>query len=364
MFQLQTVLTTRCNLNCKYCYMKVNDGSKDMTLADFEQALSYLDDIKKALKYRNVTEFDYDVAFFGGEPLLNLKEMISIADYTRGICQRTICHTPTNGICLDDKTVDILDKNKIAYNLSYDGPYFCQRTSNERVSFKNFNTVVRSMQKRGVKCMISPQNVSMLYKNFKYFVDNDIYYPGIAIVRDNQWTTGHIDIFDKQLNVVSQYIDYVYKDKGILCIPELFSLPILDTVLGKKKGKRPFSCFSGVTGVAIFGNGDIYPCARFGSNKRFKLGNYKEKSFDYENIEFIRNLKVIGNDNCIGCSLYEVCNMQCKFSELQNGNWKTNKPIQEVCSLYKIIYKHAYKVYDKYKRDPNYIDYLNNKLRG
>lgn len=355
MFQFQTVVTTQCNLRCKYCYIKSRNSSKySFSLKDFDSAMAFLPDIKDTIEQYNLSNKDTAICFFGGEPLLNFSFIEKVSKkYSNYI--RTL---PTNGYLLP-KYENQLQKLGVSYSISYDGP-----NNLERISVDSFplEQTLTFMQKNAPKAMIGAYNVHCMSKNFKFFLKNKIYYPDFSLVRDDIWDNESIHVFSHQLDLMDTLASKFFDTTGILPVIGLYSLYLSDIIISNSFGKRNFTCFSGTGGVAIYSNGDIYPCARFGSNKKFKLGNYKTQELNEPLIKKLNELfNPKTNKYCIGCSIYKECNMGCNYSQLKNGKFKESKPIFNVCELLKIAYEHACNFYSKH---PQIKEYLNHHLKN
>jgi len=353
MFQLETIVTNACNLNCTYCYIN-QTKTKSLTLKSFKQALNYLPEIRAELGKYNSFSKETEIAFFGGEPLLNMKVIKSITKYTPSFPH----HVQTNGYLLP-KYIQELDELNISYGISYDGPYANTRVNKTIDVFPL--SLLETMKMRGVKCMLSPLNISSFSKNFEFFLEKGILYPDFSLVRDNIWQFGDILIFKQQLDIINEIIEKYVDKTGNVPIPGIYSLYLLDCIMGNTKGKRPFTCFSGTHGVSIQENGDIFPCARFASNNVFKLGNYKEQKINGSLIEKISSMfHPVYNKHCATCSIKLECNMGCNYSQLEYGNFKESKPINCICELYKICYEYASNFYLKYSKQVNH--FLQHKL--
>lgn len=365
MFQLQTMLTTKCNYNCRYCYAKVNkkgNHESDMTLDDFVKMEEFLPVIQNEMHYVSYLTPNYEIAFFGGEPLLCLDNLLDIAQYAKSKYPNVLCTVPTNGSLLDEIAESRLADANVHYSVSYDGPY-----SNQRLNSKSPSPFLVSLvQIHGSKVMVNPDNVSSLFDNFLYFAKNGVPFSGISIVRDNIWNKTSLSILCKNLDRMYDYIVKSLKEKNELYLPQIFSLPILDTLIATKEGsRRKTGCFSGSSGLAFFADGDIYPCARFGTNKRFKLGNYKKKRLNKNNISFVlRASDILALEECKECPLYRVCNTGCFYSQLSFGMWKRNRPVINVCKAFKIIYDYSYRLYKEIGEFDEYKRYLVHHLKN
>ena len=360
MFQLQTIVTTECNLRCQYCYIKNRTKKNNaFTLQDFDTAITFLPEIKSAIEKYNYRSDKSTIAFFGGEPLLNFPFIKDVAvKYTNYI--KTL---PTNGYLLP-KYLKELQELQVSVNVSYDGPYNIERITTKLYNNQfPFNELLPFMQKNSPKVMIGNYNVKCMSDNFNFFLQHDIYYPDFSIVRDDIWSKEDLKIYSIQLEFIDKIVDKFFNETGTVPVIGLYKLYLCDMILSHTQGKRPFTCFSGTGGVSISANGDIYPCARFASNKKCKLGNYKEQVLNESLIkDFSEIFNPLTNTYCTNCSIRTECNMGCNYSQFKNGNFKESKPILSVCELFKITYEHACNFYIKYKNE--ITDYLNHSMKN
>jgi len=108
-------LTHRCNLQCKYCFASDYTPADDMTE----------DTAFKALELFNPGT-DINVAFFGGEPLLNWPVLAAVAERAHALAQkrgrRCLLHVTTNGTLLDEMKAAALKRLGVSVLVSLDGP--------------------------------------------------------------------------------------------------------------------------------------------------------------------------------------------------------------------------------------------------
>ena len=104
-----------CNLRCKYCFASTGDFGKGRKLMPFEVGKAAID----FLLEKSVGRENLEVDFFGGEPLMNFDVVKQIVEYARSKEEEyhknfrfTIT---TNGMLLDDDTIDYI--NKEMYNV-------------------------------------------------------------------------------------------------------------------------------------------------------------------------------------------------------------------------------------------------------
>lgn len=124
-FPLSTLVlnvNTGCNLSCTYCYKEDLDSPAAGRRMDFETARAAID----LLVAENPGARQYNLVFFGGEPLSNLPLIRAVVEYAepffaaRGA--RADFSLTTNATLLTEPVVDWLDAHRFGVTVSIDGP--------------------------------------------------------------------------------------------------------------------------------------------------------------------------------------------------------------------------------------------------
>ena len=309
---------------------------------------------------------DANLIYFGGEPLLNF-ELIKYCH--EKVKQSNLIKYDliiSNLLLLNDDIIDWIKKENVRISWSFDGLW----NENNRVlvdgtsSLKLYKEKIDSIKRLTSACkiMISPQSLGTMVDNMHFMYDEmHIGTLDFSIVRDDIWNDNDIKRFENEIReFADEYIKYIRCGYDISI--GLFSLPILDILVSKKYGKRPFGCFAGNSGIAVMPNGDLYPCARFGSNKCYKYGNIY--NFDSKNIYTVNdavNINPLAIEKCKMCKLYYYCNTGCTYSQLHNGK----EPLDTICKLYHIIYRESLRIYNTlHKYDNTYDERIMKMIEG
>lgn len=108
-------VTERCNLRCHYCYLPTA-SQKDMPMPLAFGAMRILADIARQRRIGR----GLSICFHGGEPTLILPRVKKMIAHARGLGINEFI-IATNGVGLDQKTVNFIVENRISIILSIDG---------------------------------------------------------------------------------------------------------------------------------------------------------------------------------------------------------------------------------------------------
>ena len=353
-FEFQLVITEKCNLACTYCYM--DHTPTTMTSDCFDAHYKFMPNLMHKFGHDK-----FNLVFFGGEPTLNWDLIEYITPIVRNDPRCGMILLLTNGLELeDDYKRQYLQKMGIGFSLSFDGLWnkTTRPLANGRSSLDRYMDLkpIFSNGSNGCKVMISPDNVSTMSENYKFFVEEyDMPFPDFSLVRDDVWDDNSIAIFERESRkVADMMISYIRQGKHTMV--GYLRLYMMDLVMGAVQGKRPFGCFTGCHGAAFMPDGNIYPCARFGSEKKFQLGNSYTQTLT-DNLKVFEQ-PIVTNpstfEKCQGCELYQYCNAGCTFEQLKNGNDKKAVPLDSICQLLKIGYRDAMYVMEQLKHNKDF----------
>jgi len=363
-FEFQIVLTKKCNLACKYCYIKQNHAI--MTTEIFNSHYKILPKLMDKYNKKN-----YHASLFGGEPLLNwelIKYIIPILKKDPKCTQIIII---TNALLLkDDKKRQFIKDNNINLSISFDGLWNKENRPKHK-GISSFEDYLKEPLKSFItsngscKVMVAPSSISTMTENFEWFVDKyGINNPDFSLVRDNIWTEKDVLVYKYECKRLANRVIKYYKN-GINANVGLFHLYTLDLIFGKIQGKRPFGCFAGCHGAGFMPNGDIYPCARFGTNKSKIIGNSIKKKFYNKSLNYFLKPKVSNPktfNKCLSCELYKYCNAGCTYEQIKNSY--NAEPLDNVCKLLKITYKETIRITNELKNNKLYKTKLKSLIKN
>ena len=317
-----------CNLRCKYCFASTGDfGTGYRMTMNVETA-------KKAIDFviaRSGKRHNIEVDFFGGEPLMAMDTVKATVDYARSLEKEhnknfrfTIT---TNGILLDDETIDYINENMSNAVLSLDGRPEVNDNMRPTVNGKgSYDVILPKFQK-----LVAGRG------------DKDYYLRGTFTRHNRDFAQDVIHIADQGFRNVSvepvvgdAKYDYTFKEEdlpGILEEYENLARELLDRddinffhfnvdlTQGPCVIKRMRGCGAGCEYVAITPDGDIYPCHQFVGKEEYKLGNVYDNTFDMDISRKFAGLNIYTRPDCKDCWARFYCSGGCSASNLEvNGD--------------------------------------------
>lgn len=314
-------LTTKCNLDCIYCYTHKNsDGHAHQTL-DYEFAKAGIDDYYQ-------TGLAHHVRFFGaGEPTLELSLMQKILTYAKEKDSNTTSELQTNG-CFNRDTVQWVAENIDVVWVSSDGVPLIQDYYRPLVS--------------------GGRSSSVLERNIKYLSENSRGMVGIRATITNTNVYRQIDMikYFSKFGIINFWVDPIfpgiddvaaYEDLDI----KIFTQEFLRAVkyahqYGMTYGSiltcnfdepGEYACRACLPVPHLTTDGYVSACdmALFGNDTNhmnvFIYGkwNAEERKIEYfqDKIKFLQSRKLSNMPRCQKCDAGEFCRGYC-LGEVMN----------------------------------------------
>lgn len=343
MYTVTLELNQTCNLDCTYCYLS-DKNYMSMTYDIGVQSIEL--SIQKAKQHRDKS---LTVDFVGGEALLDFKLLKSLVGYLKKRSleedlQLSFMMT-TNGMLIDEKSIDFISDNNFALKVSIDGKRpvhdFNRKTHNGNGSY---NSIIEKLdwfkyyeEKTGrsvqVTNVVTGSNFMFLSQTIEHLIGDlgfkivdtafDIYY---------KWDANKMKIIEQEVEKVIEYYIKMHKAK------KAFVWSFIDSTNKIVKQKeKVYACGAGIISMYVKNNGDYFPCPGCFKDEvcigRYDYGHYIEK------IEKLKSVTEIDNDKCKTCNIYDYCVMKsCLMLNLEiNGNM--NLPIEFNCWLSKLQYR-------------------------
>jgi uncharacterized protein len=330
-------VTTKCNMNCKYCYEGEKKLEKAMNVDIADRAIDY------TIRHYNDlhTKEPLDVGFHGGEPLLQfelIKYIINkFRDYFRNDDEMLKFSMTTNGVLLTEEISKYICDNIQFLSISLDGTKKTHDTNrvllNEAGTYdivaEKFMDLLKKRSDIRVRTTFNSKTVANLSEDVKHLIDMG--FMMIVPAPDlfsNDWDTEHMEILYSEMQKIKNLLEAYDKKMDI-------KVGIVDpTFEDRPKG----TCSGGITGIHIDPEGSIYPCINTVGHEEFIVGHINT-GINKKKLEEIHALSRIENTQCSGCSRYKYCDgTRCKvINKIMTGDYHT--PSAVLCAVENIYHK-------------------------
>lgn len=330
--QIIMVVTRQCNFKCPYCYQDhVNDKTMTQDLLN-QTRLAILKKVKED-DYKKV-----EVAWFGGEPTLELNKIIpfmkqlkkGLPDHVSLVGQMT-----TNAYLLNIENLKkLVDVNITRYQITVDGLAATHNTT--RILANNqptWDTIIKNLEdakKSDLYYMFTIRTnfTAKIVENAKEW---------FQFLKDHFSGDDRISFYFESVKNLGELHDYVldYSDLESIDASAASMSVAKDVGLEFKPFYRRMSPFgmgcyaSNPSSFTIDYDGTIKKCTvSFDRPKNF-VGEVKNESFCIDDGKFSWWTSYDHDDDCKECSIYPAC-----FAEKCPNSYKT----QTACSVYKALY--------------------------
>lgn len=334
-----------CNLRCSYCFLY-----EDMPRTHHKDLLD-LETGKKAIDFlifRSGNRKNLEVDFFGGEPLLNIEVVREIVSYGRslenGHNKKFKFTMTTNGLLLDDKTIEFINAEFENVVVSIDGRQevhdAMRKLPNGQGSYDtildNAYKLVKGREKGSyyIRGTFTRRNLDF-DKDALHLAEcgfKHISIEPVVLVTDTDCTLSNEDlpaISEAYERLSKTYLDLKTNGGGF----NFFHFQI-DLDKGPCAVKRVTGCGAGSEYVAVTTEGDIYPCHQFVGNTAYLMGNVTKNVFDASMQKSFRENNVLSKEECKVCWAKFYCGGGC-LANAYNFNGDISKPYALGCEIEK-----------------------------
>ncbi len=297
------LLTYRCNLSCKYCYLHASAKRKE--LLDYRDFANFAEVLTKS------TVMEIDIS--GGEPLTH-PHFMDILHLLKNKNKFAV-GLATNGTLLTER---IIQKMK-AYNidiiqLSLDSIYpeehdLLRGQGNFDIVMKKLDMLLAANIPVGLTITLNKINVHQIKEYLKFAEEKGV--QGVRIGVLHEW--GRAETLSDSIvptNVTEEYtlLYEAYK------VADRFKDKLSLTMEKFPMSERPTGCMASIS-FAVVPNGDIVPCDIF-AQTGFTLGNIREvkdilEFWDSANYRQIRRNFDFSQRVCNSCPYFSYCGSYC-----------------------------------------------------
>ena len=314
------VLTTECNLQCRYCFGETMDDF-DEGFGDFE--LDYSLPKKANYDFIKLDEFcrkdpDCTITFYGGEPLLNVEGLRQIMDTVSA--RRFIIQT--NGQLLDKlepKYVNRFHTILVSIDGKEDLTDYYRGKDVFRKVINNLRLIMANGFKGELIARVTVMEQTDIYKQITWLLDNNEFsfssvhwqlnagFWGNDFQRRNfkQWSQdNYVPGVDR---LAGFWVDQI-EHNGIV----LKLYPLLGIANPLLLGNSPslMRCGGGWINYAVQTDGYIIPCPTMWGMKKYYLGHIN-------NANPLQLGKILVNNKpCTRCDILGICGGRCLYANI------------------------------------------------
>lgn len=336
MFSSYILLTYHCNMKCLYCYEgELHSLAGNMDLQMARQVLKWIQDEVRLNKSGLI-----DIAFFGGEPLLNRETLSYLADglksfsMSRGIKYNFVL--VTNGTFLSREVFAELVKNDIrTIQITLDGSSRVHNqlrptlTGGESYSkiIQNLADNVDAIKQSHMNVII---NVNLSLVNSHPDDIEPLLRDLIDLGLQDSIVLSFSEVFCSLRKVPEGPLYEHITEKEHLLSNEIQCLQLANALgfrLDPKYFLRVGACtFKRKGFFAVDPKGDVYKCSSGVGKKEFYIGNVGDSVFDLAKAESkYLNSEPWNNRECIDCGYFPLCLGGCQYQKLiKDGVFEKN----------------------------------------
>ena len=332
-----------CNLRCKYCFADEGAYHSKREVMSRETAFAAIDFLLRESGQRKVLEVD----FFGGEPLMNLGVVKDTVYYAKEqaakLGKRFLFTTTTNGLLLDDETIQFFNEEMENVVLSLDGRPEVHDAVRKTVNGKgSFDLVIEKIKKfvrsRGdkhyyVRGTFTAKNLDFA-KDVLFLADQGFdsisMEPVVTDIPELQIKEEHLPRIEKEYeNLCEAYLEREEKGEGF----NFFHFNI-DLEGGPCLSKRVSACGAGNEYFSVVPNGDIYPCHQFAGDNKWKMGSVFEGTLDEKIRSKFAESCLFTRKKCENCFAKFICSGGCSANNY-HYNGDIEEPYAMTCAMMK-----------------------------
>lgn len=335
--KLALVLTSKCNLQCKYCYANYGmyDYKKESTMTKevLLSGLRYLTENFKEIK---------TIQFFGGEPSLCVDLIKSTIYFFKKMVEdgnaknEPVYGIVTNGVYMPEELIKLFKENKFRITISLDGPEGINNLLRIDAAGKGKFVTIRNNYLRllaegvedvGFECTYTAEHIrnSISLVDIVKFFDQEFNCPVPHIVPVNIDELSELNIFN-EWERYEAYIDeaIAYAFDNMINEHKISSVGIFLGIIGRiitHLGDQRI-CPAGVQTFSLSHDECISPCFMYTSNEDISYGKIGDdpkmilkNAYDFD--EKINNKEI--SEDCLNCSAKAVCSSCLGSFDISNS---------------------------------------------
>lgn len=312
-----------CNLDCTYCYASKGGYDHDEKLMSKEVAIRAVDFLLNNTNFRQ-----YQILFFGGEPLLNFKVVKSVVDYLSEIKDIDFYfNIVTNGTLCNEDIFHYLHAYNFSTLISIDGPAIIHDSYRpDKFGGPTFDKIIANYNKYFSKLgtvsarMVYTANSLNIYENFDFLRKigfRDISFRPVITKEDNLSAIRQ-ENFERIACEYFKVFEFIAEQlmKGIIMKSRNLFDPIMQLLLNIRK---VVYCEAGQFNT-VTPEGSIYPCPYFVYKDKFLFGDIYSGITQQHTYQRFRSICLEEKIPCSNCWAKYLCGGGCRSAALYYYN--------------------------------------------
>jgi len=336
------IMTTKCNMGCKYCFAEGGNYGMNKTSMPKEVAYRSLDFLVE-YSLQDVLGVD----FFGGEPLIDfefIKDVVAYAERKYPPPKKINFGIISNGTLLNEEKINYCIAKNIGIGVSVDGTKekhdslrpFLSGTPTYDLIIKNIRQgLLKDVWRFSCSCTISHLNndIFEIAKAIK-----EIGFKRLILQIENT-TAQPYALNDDDIDFLCDGFSKMAAD--FLKNGEhefLFRIDMIDNYFKnlRERSRTRFRCYTGRTLFAVTPYGEFYPCPTLSNKKEFLLGDVFNGIVNHDLLRKFNNNYVDNKKICSSCWARYFCGGGCT-AEGYSINNDISIPNVKICKLYKKV---------------------------
>lgn len=314
---LYLIVSTACNLACKYCFIEQNPNTVTCAARmTKETAKKAIDDFYAVLEGTEAEK--PQIVVYGGEPMTNRELLPFIFQYVREISPNTKLTMISNATLIDDQMIDLICKYDVGVGISIDGP---KDINDKNRVFASGNGSVYDSVTATIKKLLAknaPFGLSItVTQDVLNNQDRVIEWIKTLGVKDIFWNLFHFSEYaDNWAEYYREMSDFIFRANDELMMDGIADGRVMELLdLFERDSFRYQSCGAvGINQLAVAPDGSVFICHGDNRDPRYNLGNISQGMTALLHSEGTKqwdNLLTIDHEECRNCEAFFVCGGGC-----------------------------------------------------
>ncbi|MEE8583511.1 MAG: radical SAM protein [Acidobacteriota bacterium] len=326
---LSLAVAQKCNLGCTYCYAQegaFGGAARNMPLETARRSVRRL--FEEAAPGERV-----QLAFLGGEPLVNRPVLRDATQYAEGLSRETGVEAgfsiTTNGTLVRPEDGEFFERHGFAVTVSLDGlgeahdrlrPFKGGRGSFEHI-LRRIRPLLE-MQRRmqvSARVTVTPRNLE-LRRTLDGLIELGFHSVGFSPMLSSPTGRGEMQPDDLQA-MLAQMIDCASECERRTAAGERYPFANLLTALKEihRGTHRPYPCGAGGGYFGVSAEGGLFACHRFVDDQSGAMGNLEDGLDRQRQSEWLAERHVHRQEPCRSCWARYLCGGGCHHEVIHRG---------------------------------------------